>query len=96
MVNGAGRSSGIGAGRGPPNSPAWREPQALQAYDQKLCKDIFALVLRNRGAGPFATLGLVDERCCGVFDNIDEVVPRPSVTSSWPITSRPQALPSRR
>jgi hypothetical protein len=51
-------------------------PQDLQAYDKKLCKDISALVLRNRGAGPFAILGLVDERCGGVFDNIDEVVPK--------------------
>ncbi len=51
-------------------------PQALQAYDQKLCKDISALVLRNRGAGPFGILGLVDERCGGVFDNIDDVIPR--------------------
>jgi len=51
-------------------------PQALQVYDQKLCKDISALVLRNRGAGPFAILGLVDERCGGVFDNIDDVIPK--------------------
>lgn len=50
--------------------------QALQAYDQKLCKDISALVLRNRGAGPFAILGLVEERCGGVFDNIDDVIPK--------------------
>ena len=51
-------------------------PQALQAYDGRLCKDISALVLRNRGAGPFGLLGLVDERCGGVFDNIDDVIPR--------------------
>ena len=51
-------------------------PMALRAYDDKLCKDISALVLRNRGAGPFGLLGLVDERCGGVFDHIDEVVPR--------------------
>ena len=50
-------------------------PAALQAYDQRLCADISALVLRNRGAGPFGLLGLVDERCGGVFDNIDDVIP---------------------
>ena len=50
--------------------------QALQAYDQKLCKDISALVLRNRGSGPFAILGLLDERCGGVFDNINDVIPK--------------------
>ena len=51
-------------------------PQALRAYDDKLCKDISALVLRNRGSGPFGLLGLVDERCGGVFDHIDDVLPR--------------------
>ena len=34
-----------------------------------------ALVLRNRGSGPFGILGLVDERCGGVFDNIDDGIP---------------------
>jgi 2-polyprenyl-6-methoxyphenol hydroxylase-like FAD-dependent oxidoreductase len=50
-------------------------PAALRAYDDKLCADISALVLRNRGAGPFGLLGLVDERCGGVFDDIDRVIP---------------------
>lgn len=50
-------------------------PEALSAYDERLCKDISALVLRNRGAGPFGLLNLVDERCGGVFDDIDAVVP---------------------
>ncbi len=51
-------------------------PAALHGYDDKLCADISALVLRNRGAGPFGLLGLVDERCGGVFDDIDQVVPK--------------------
>nr|WP_145551999.1 flavin-dependent oxidoreductase [Variovorax boronicumulans] len=51
-------------------------PAALRAYDDRLCADISALVLRNRGAGPFGLLGLVDERCGGVFDDIDQVVPK--------------------
>lgn len=50
-------------------------PAALQAYDQRLCAPVSALVLRNRGAGPFGILGVVDERCGGVFDNIDDVIP---------------------
>jgi 2-polyprenyl-6-methoxyphenol hydroxylase-like FAD-dependent oxidoreductase len=50
-------------------------PAALHAYDDRLCADISALVLRNRGAGPFGILGLVDDRCGGVFDNIDDVIP---------------------
>ena len=51
------------------------QPAALRRYDDRLCADISALVLRNRGAGPFGLLGLVDERCGGVFDDIDEVIP---------------------
>ena len=51
-------------------------PAALQAYDAKLCKDMSALVLRNRGAGPFGLLNLLDERCGGVFDDIEDVIPR--------------------
>ena len=33
------------------------------------------MVLRNRGAGPFGLLNLLDERCGGVFDDIDAVIP---------------------
>ena len=48
---------------------------ALAAYDRALCGPISQLVLRNRGAGPFGLLNMVDERCGGEFDNIDDVVP---------------------
>jgi 5-methylphenazine-1-carboxylate 1-monooxygenase len=51
-------------------------PNALEAYQDALHADISALVLRNRGAGPIALLGVVDERCGGVFDEIDDVIPR--------------------
>jgi hypothetical protein len=50
-------------------------PRALQAYDARLCAEISAVVLRNRGAGPFGLLNLLDERCGGVFDDIDTVIP---------------------
>ena len=49
-------------------------PAALRSYDEKLCANVSALVLRNRGSGPFGLLGLVDERCGGVFDDIDQVI----------------------
>jgi hypothetical protein len=49
--------------------------KALRAYDAELCEEISALVLRNLGAGPFGLLNLLDERCGGVFDDIDEVIP---------------------
>ena len=50
-------------------------PAALAAFDEKLCGPISQLVLRNRGAGPFGLLNMVDERCGGTFDNIDDVIP---------------------
>jgi 5-methylphenazine-1-carboxylate 1-monooxygenase len=50
-------------------------PEALAAYDDKLCGPISQLILRNRGAGPFGLLNMVDDRCGGTFDNIDDVIP---------------------
>ena len=50
-------------------------PAALAAFDAELCGPISELVLRNRGAGPFGLLNLLDERCGGVFDDIDDVIP---------------------
>jgi 2-polyprenyl-6-methoxyphenol hydroxylase-like FAD-dependent oxidoreductase len=47
---------------------------ALAAFDEKFCGPISQLVLRNRGAGPFGLLAMVDERCGGTFDNIDDVI----------------------
>ena len=49
---------------------------ALQAYNDDLCAEISQLVLRNRGSGPFELLKLLDDRCAGVFENIDDVIPR--------------------
>jgi 2-polyprenyl-6-methoxyphenol hydroxylase-like FAD-dependent oxidoreductase len=54
-------------------------PDALAAYEERLHEDVSALVLRNRNAGPIAILGEVDERCGGVFDDIDDVIPRPEI-----------------
>ncbi|OSQ47597.1 flavin-dependent oxidoreductase [Marivita geojedonensis] len=48
---------------------------ALAAYDAQLCGPVSELVLRNRGAGPFGLLNLLDERCGGVFDDIEDVIP---------------------
>ncbi|MFT6640644.1 MAG: 2-polyprenyl-6-methoxyphenol hydroxylase-like FAD-dependent oxidoreductase, partial [Flavobacteriaceae bacterium] len=50
-------------------------PIALKAYDDELCGPISELVLRNRGSGPFGLLNMLHERCGGVFDNIDDVIP---------------------
>ena len=50
-------------------------PDALKAYNTDLCEPVSALVLRNRGAGPFGLLNMVNDRCNGEFDNIDDVIP---------------------
>jgi hypothetical protein len=36
-------------------------------------------VLRNRGNGPVGILGVVDERCGGIFDDINDVIPRAEI-----------------
>ncbi|UCE32338.1 MAG: flavin-dependent oxidoreductase, partial [Burkholderiales bacterium] len=54
-------------------------PEALLAYEAKLHDDMSELVLRNRQAGPFGMLGIVDERCGGVFENIEDVMPRQEI-----------------
>jgi len=51
-------------------------PDALAAYDAQLCQPVSELVLRNRGAGPFGLLNVVDERCGGVFDDINSIIPQ--------------------
>ncbi len=48
---------------------------ALAAYNDRLCGPISEVVLRNRGAGPFGLLVMVDKRCGGKFDNIDDIIP---------------------
>ena len=50
--------------------------QALEAYEVGLLPDINELILRNRGAGPVGLLGVVEERCNGDFEDINDVIPR--------------------
>lgn len=50
-------------------------PAALRAFDEELCGPIGQVAMRNRGAGPFGLLGIVEDRCGGQFDNIDDVFP---------------------
>ena len=50
-------------------------PDALKLYDNKLCKKVSELVLRNRLAGPFGLLDILNDRCGGVFENIDTIIP---------------------
>ena len=48
---------------------------SLAAFDAQLCGPIGQVAMRNRGAGPFGLLNMVDERCGGQFDDIDAVIP---------------------
>lgn len=48
---------------------------ALRRYDEQLCAPIGQVAMRNRGAGPFGLLAMVEERCGGIFENIDDVIP---------------------
>ena len=48
---------------------------AIQSVEQRLCAEVSAVVLRNRSAGPFRLLNILDERCGGVFDDIEQVFP---------------------
>ena len=47
---------------------------ALQAYNETLCKSVSEVVLRNRDAGPFGLLNMVNERSNGEFECIDKVI----------------------
>ena len=49
---------------------------ALEYFDNKLCKPVSNLILRNRNAGPFGILKIIDERCGGIFENIEDVMPK--------------------
>ena len=38
--------------------------------------DATGIILANRGSGPDAVMQLVEDRCGGVFDNIEDVIPK--------------------
>ncbi|HQS98050.1 MAG: flavin-dependent oxidoreductase [Novosphingobium sp. 16-62-11] len=48
---------------------------ALADFDAAFCNSIGQVAMRNRGAGPFGLLNMVDERCGGQFEDIDDVIP---------------------
>lgn len=49
-------------------------PAALDSFDSLLCGPIGQVALRNRGAGPFGLLQLVEERGAKGFKHIDEII----------------------
>jgi hypothetical protein len=50
-------------------------PEALSAYDAALCGPVSELVLQQPQRGAFRAFDIVDARCGGVFDEIDDVIP---------------------
>ena len=49
-------------------------PQALEAYERKVRPAMEKLILANRGSGPDAIMQIVEDRCGGTFDHIDDVI----------------------
>lgn len=50
-------------------------PEALAAYEDEMRPATSAMVLAARGSGPDAVLQIVEARCGGDFENIDDVMP---------------------
>ena len=51
-------------------------PAALEAYEAVIRPRTTAVGLANRGKGPDAVMQMVEDRCGGVFDDIEDVIPR--------------------
>ncbi|WP_298975411.1 flavin-dependent oxidoreductase [uncultured Roseobacter sp.] len=51
-------------------------PDALEAYEAIVRPRTTGVTLANRGSGPDAILQVVEDRCSGVFDDIETVMPR--------------------
>lgn len=51
-------------------------PGALAAYEAELRPATARMILATRGAGPDALLGMVEDRSGGMFDRIEDVIPR--------------------
>ncbi|MEP1205830.1 MAG: flavin-dependent oxidoreductase [Rhizobiaceae bacterium] len=49
---------------------------ALNSYDDQLCSKVSELVLRNRSAGPFGLLNILNDRCGGIFNDIEAIIPQ--------------------
>ena len=50
-------------------------PDAIKHYNYQLCSKVSDLVLRNRSAGPFGLLNILNDRCGGIFEDIETIIP---------------------
>lgn len=55
-------------------------PEALNAYEAMMLPITSKVVLTNRVAGPDSILDVVEERCGGEFDNIEDVISHEEMT----------------
>lgn len=51
-------------------------PRALSAFEEKVRPESRKVILANRGSGPDAVMQMVEDRCGGVFENIEDVIPK--------------------
>lgn len=51
-------------------------PAALEAYEAEMRPRAEGILRANRGAGPDAVMQMVEDRCGGTFNNIEDVIPR--------------------
>lgn len=49
--------------------------KALQSFEDDVRPTTTKITLANRGSGPDAVMQMVEDRCQGVFDKIDDVIP---------------------
>ncbi len=50
--------------------------EALLAYEAEMRPRAEAVIRANRGSGPDAVMQMMEDRCGGVFENIEDVIPR--------------------
>ena len=48
----------------------------MHAYESEMLPTTSKIILMNRTAGPDAILDVVEARCGGDFDNIEDVIPK--------------------
>ena len=51
-------------------------PRALSAFEEKVRPESRKIILANRGSGPDAVMQMVEDRCGGVFEKIEDVIPK--------------------
>lgn len=56
-------------------------PAALKAYQDEMLPIARKIVLTNRGSGPDAVLQMIEERCGGQFDQIEDVASREELSA---------------